>query len=115
MAFTFVDPPRIETTQSNQTLNESQDLRLKCNASGNPKPEIVWTKSPDSTPLDSVKGVLTIRSINKSDSGLYRCMASNGFGNDTIITTVIVNCKCEAKIGTQESHVKIIQDFVFSD
>ncbi|XP_068686464.1 hemicentin-2-like isoform X2 [Montipora foliosa] len=84
-------PPRIETTQSNQTLNESQDLRLKCNASGNPKPEIVWTKSPDSTPLDSVEGVLTIRSINKSDSGLYRCMASNGFGNDTIITTVIVN------------------------
>ena len=88
-----VDPPIIVRRTSIQILNETGELRLKCYATGNPRPFITWTKLPDPTPLDSPDGVLTIYKANKTHSGIYQCRASNGVGRDaTALSSVKFNC-----------------------
>ncbi|XP_068685522.1 hemicentin-1-like isoform X2 [Montipora foliosa] len=85
-------PPSIINTHRNHTVTEQQDLRLKCNASGNPQPEIIWTKRSNSTRLPTVGGVLVVKNVKNTDSGDYQCKASNGIGDDAIsIVTIIVN------------------------
>ncbi|XP_068733687.1 neural cell adhesion molecule 2-like isoform X3 [Montipora capricornis] len=85
-------PPSIINTHRNHTVTEQQDLRLKCNPTGNPQPEIIWTKRSNSTRLTTVGDVLVVKSVKNNDSGDYQCKASNGIGDDAIsIVTIIVN------------------------
>ena len=76
-------------------------MTLYCNASGNPVPSISWTRNGSllnsSVPRISF-GVesrkLTITSINRADSGEYRCVADSSVGNDTSdAATLDVQCK----------------------
>ena len=74
-------------------------MTLSCNATGNPAPTISWTKngSPISNHRISLppdKKQLTITNVNRTDSGEYRCVASNSLGSDTSsAATVNVLCK----------------------
>ena len=69
-------------------------MRLPCNATGNPQPTVTWSKRPSIITLSSPGGVLTVTNVSKADSGVYQCKASNGIGNDAIVTsTIVVNCK----------------------
>ena len=82
------------STQTQHTVNDTQDVRLVCNARGNPLPEITWSKRHNSSLLNAHDGVLVIKTIKKTDSGEYQCNATNGIGEDAIaIFTVVVNCK----------------------
>ncbi|XP_067052633.1 neural cell adhesion molecule 1-like [Acropora muricata] len=78
--------PSIDSEVLNQTLNETQDMRMVCTASGNPQPVITWSRAPSSKSLSSIDGVLTARNVSKTDSGVYQCRASNEIGNDAIVT-----------------------------
>lgn len=92
--FAFVDPSSIVSRHVNKTVNETQDIRLLCNATGKPQPHITWTKGPDHTPMKSVDGALILNNVNKSDTGVYQCRASNGIGSDAMVSSVVtVNCK----------------------
>ena len=52
------------------------------------------TKGPDHTPMKSVDGALILNNVNKSDTGVYQCRASNGIGSDAMVSSVVtVNCK----------------------
>ena len=72
---------------------------LSCNATGNPEPTITWTKngtliSNNSRISSPQEKQLTITNVNRTDSGEYRCVASNSLGNDTSsAATVNVLCK----------------------
>ena len=78
-----------------------------CNATGNPQPQITWSKESEPNPLDSIDGALTMKNVNKSDSGVYLCSASNGIGSDTIaLSTVIVNCKLNFLYFVVICHIK---------
>ena len=82
--------------QDSHTVNETDDLRLVCNVSGNPPPKITWTKRPSLSLLNSTDGVLVVKGAVKADSGYYQCKASNGIGEDAITTSsVMVNCKSQ--------------------
>lgn len=38
--------------------------------------------------------VLQVKNVSKNDSGVYQCMASNGFGRDALFSWIVaVNCK----------------------
>ena len=77
-------------------MNETTDLHLFCNATGNPQPRIKWFRFRGLTRLGlpSFDGILIVRNINKSDSGIYKCIAINGIGYEADATsTVTVNCK----------------------
>ena len=76
-------------------------MTLSCNASGNPVPTITWTRN-GSVLTSSVPRIsfgaesreLTITTINRADSGEYRCVANNSEGNVTSnAATLDVQCK----------------------
>ncbi|KAL9951090.1 hypothetical protein ACROYT_G043686 [Oculina patagonica] len=85
----YLDQPKVTPYPLN--AGEGDDVTLSCNADGNPEPTISWTRngSPMSTPGNSRitfsdnKKQLTITNVNRTDSGEYRCVASNSLGNDT--------------------------------
>ena len=101
--FFFLDRPEIITHPKSVTVEEGLLMTLFCNATGNPPPTISWTK--DGSPLNNNQGILfsgdnetlSIASINRSESGNYRCVARNGLGNDlSNPAKVDVQCKCSS-------------------
>ena len=101
--FFFIDQPEIITHPKNVTIEERLHMTLFCNATGNPPPTLSWTK--DGSPLNDTQGItfsgdnktLSIASINRSESGNYRCVARNGLGNDlSNPAKVDVQCKCSS-------------------
>lgn len=82
-------PPSIDKGPTNETVNESSDLELFCNATGNPPPNITWSKVAVPPVQFSFDEVLTVTNINKTDSGVYQCRASNGIGSDAFASSVV--------------------------
>ena len=73
---------------------------LSCDADGNPVPTISWTRigthvnSSGRVSFSDDNKQLTIINANRTDSGEYRCVASNSLGNKTSnVTTLDVQCK----------------------
>ena len=100
----FSDQPEIITHPKNVTVEEGLPMTLFCNATGNPPPTLSWTK--DGSPINNNQGIpfsgdnetLFIASINRSESGNYRCVARNGLGNhySSNPAKVDVQCKCSS-------------------
>ena len=66
-------------------------MTLYCNAAGNPSPQTAWIKSGKVLVTDSVH---VIRGINRSQAGIYQCMAWNGIrGNNIANCTIDAQCK----------------------
>ena len=96
----FSDQPEITAHPQNVEVREGNNVTLSCNATGNPEPTISWTK--DGSPINSNSRnsfsadnkQLTITNVNRTDSGEYRCVASNSVGKKTSnAATVDVKCK----------------------
>ena len=75
---------------------------LSCDAVGNPVLTLSWTRN--GSPVDSSdssritfsadKKQITIRNVNRTDSGEYRCVANNILGNATSNGAILdVQCK----------------------
>ena len=86
-------------------------MTLSCNATGNPVPSISWTR--DGSPIDrnansrisfsADKKQLTITNVSRTDSGKYRCVASNSLGNDTSnASSVDIQCKYDVFLSQQD-------------
>ena len=100
--FIVTDQPEITVHPKAETEPEGENVTLFCNADGNPPPTISWTRngSPVNTTINSRisfsedKKNLTITDVNRTDSGEYRCVASNELGNDSSNNaTLDVQCK----------------------
>ena len=86
--FIITDQPEITVNPRSDTKTEGDNVTLSCNATANPVPTISWTRN--GSPVDS-SGIsfsednkqLTITDANRTNSGEYRCVASNELGNDT--------------------------------
>ncbi|XP_014251088.1 hemicentin-1-like isoform X2 [Cimex lectularius] len=76
-----------------------QDLQIQCNASGVPKPHVVWKKKTNNgiSDVNHSNGVLNFKSPTLEDSGRYICIATNmiGRGEDSIFVTFGTNPKIE--------------------
>jgi len=87
----FIDQPTITVQPQAHEKTEGDTVTLSCKADGNPVPTISWTVN--GSPIDvrgnsrisflENKQQLTIRNVERTDSGVYRCVASNKFGNAT--------------------------------
>ena len=91
-------PTNITGIRGNQTILEGDNLQLTCEATGQPEPNITWTKGKPGNQGNTVvvqEGkVLTITNINRTDAGIFTCTAYNGFGR-TESQAVYVNVTCE--------------------
>ena len=75
-------------------MNESDDLELFCNATGRPTPQIKWYRVTDPSVQLPNGTALKVKNINRTDSGVYQCRASNGIGTDVCASVnVTVNCE----------------------
>ena len=99
--FLTIVAPVITTQPQVGPVTEGDNVTLFCNASGNPVPTITWTRN-GSVLTSSVARIsfeaesreLTITSINRTDSGEYRCAANNSEGNVTSdAATLDVQCE----------------------
>ena len=62
---------------------EGQNITIACSATGQPRPNIQWSKSigslPDRTTVKN--GALKIHNVKKEDGGIYVCRADNNLGS----------------------------------
>ncbi|XP_066024509.1 fibroblast growth factor receptor 2 isoform X3 [Pocillopora verrucosa] len=95
VSINVVVPPGItDPPEPKPLLAIRENHTLTCNASGDPLPNISWTK--DGIPVDRfyVTGYqLYLLDVKLEDVGSYRCTASNGYGdNATSVSIVGIRC-----------------------
>ncbi|XP_045197573.2 limbic system-associated membrane protein-like [Mercenaria mercenaria] len=77
MNLTVTVPAKIRTDSSNVTiLREGDTLVLTCNATGIPKPFVMWSKF--NSYFNTSGEVLIVENVTRSYSGTYGCAAENG-------------------------------------
>ena len=99
--------PQILDPPDDLTVVEPQNATFSCQATGRPRPTIVWTRLSDMVQLQNQSGVyrieeqeigdrerrsmLTIVGTQPSDAGAYACVALNEPGNATQQATLTVH------------------------
>ena len=88
-------PPRITTEPKRETeVAVGQNLTLTCNASGDPLPEVTWSKEGQTLRVFNVTGpVLHLVNVTREDFGSYKCTAKNKVGEASLPAAVNVACK----------------------
>ena len=93
-------PPIIRVNPARKAgIEAGQNVTLTCIASGDPIPNITWTKDGVSQDHFNVSGhKLHLVNLQRKDVGSYRCTASNRYGSDASSASIVgVNCKCLVK------------------
>ena len=95
-------PTYITGISGEPTVLQGDNLQLTCKVSGQPEPNITWTKEKPGNQGNTVvvqEGkLLTITDINRTDAGDYTCTAYNGFGKlESRTVYVIVTCEYALK------------------
>ena len=93
----FLVPPRITVPPVRTSrVDAGQNLTLLCNASGDPRPNITWTRegATQANQLVNATGYrLYLVNVQKEDVGSYRCTAKNEYGTASSLALVNVRCK----------------------
>lgn len=84
-----------------QTVVINQTLAINCHAVGIPSPEMLWLRNGellDSTIHPNIRVLssgrqLRIESASITDTAVYRCLATNKAGHDTVDFQVSVHSK----------------------
>lgn len=82
-------PPGIDHAPSVYQVIEGNELILFCNATGNPKPDITWTKKGKSCELPTSE-TLTLTKLTREDQSIYECEAKNYLGSTQVFTKITV-------------------------
>ena len=109
MNFLFlVDPPEIATAPLSQQIVEGNVVTLFCNATGNPQPNITWTKRGNNIVLSSSE-TLILTNLTKGDNeAVYKCKVQNNLGSDE--ATAVITVLCEYSVGNSVGEVELLAD-----
>jgi len=75
--------PQLFLSTNRMLAQENENVTITCNATGQPLPQITWSKSVGTLPKSRTyvsNGVIRIRQVKKTDSGTYICEADNIMG-----------------------------------
>ena len=90
----FSEPPEFISRPSNAAVLAGDDILLSCQASGDPHPDIHWSRKEADVDINKVKIVhgkgLRIESVHPDDEGTYICEASNLMGRISAEATLRV-------------------------
>lgn len=95
----FAVPPEIKDSAHNFTVVQDHSVRLPCEVSGDPRPQIAWTKNGarisevDPHYFISEDGSLEIFSADPQDTATYSCTALNVAGVKEKRMTLFVQSK----------------------
>ena len=85
--------PEIVTAPSDEEVAEGNSLNLFCNATGNPQPDITWTKEGESS-VQSTSETLELTNLRSKDNGqVYICKVNSSLGSDEANATITVFCE----------------------
>lgn len=78
-------PPKIHhvTSGGHLQVKKGSPVRLECSASGNPLPNITWTRKNNVLPNGEdkyVSPVYIVENMDRHKGGIYICTANNGVG-----------------------------------
>ena len=103
-----ISAPKVIVSPSQLTVNESTIASLLCSASGNPTPQVVWSRINGSLPSNRTKvsseGLLQISDVRLKDAGKYKCMARNILGREENAVTLVVQSKSKRCFHVQRSY-----------
>ena len=91
-----ISAPVLAVSPSKLTVNEKGTASFQCSVSGNPQPTITWSKrdgQSDITQSAVSRGTLLLQGVVGSDSGVYKCSASNILGQAEALVQLEVNGK----------------------
>ena len=89
-----ISAPVLKVSPTKLTVNESGTTSFQCSVSGNPQPAITWSKrdgQSDITQSAVSRGTLLLKKVVGSDSGVYKCSASNILGQVEALVELVVN------------------------
>ncbi|XDV46077.1 hypothetical protein PO909_014036, partial [Leuciscus waleckii] len=92
---------KINVRTSVQTVMVGNSVEFECHAIGDPEPTVRWSKVGGSLP-DHVEirgNILRIDQVTESDSGQYRCTATNNVGSEH--SHVVLNIQSLPQIAAQ--------------
>ncbi|KAM4746282.1 uncharacterized protein igsf9b isoform 2-T2 [Anableps anableps] len=93
-----------------------ESLTLSCGAHGNPRPTVVWHK--DESPIEKhekikvLNGTLSLATVTRNVSGVYKCHVSNTEGNLTHYTELQVQGPPIIIISPEDTTLNMSQDAV---
>ncbi|XP_029939526.1 hemicentin-1, partial [Salarias fasciatus] len=90
---TVQEVPSVSVEPQNQTFTTGDSVRIRCSASGYPPPRLVWTHNAmfmtaSSRHRMASDGTLFIKKMERTDEGVYGCLASNEAGTDSMTSTL---------------------------
>ena len=88
--------PTVAVSPAKMTVNESKTAFFQCSVSGNPKPVSTWSKlegKSEKILSATTDGKLILPHAAGSDSGVYKCSASNILGQAQALVRLVVNGK----------------------
>ncbi|XP_015762241.1 PREDICTED: hemicentin-2-like [Acropora digitifera] len=86
--------PTVAVSPAKMTVNESKTVSFQCSVSGNPKPVSTWSKlegKSEKILSATTDGKLILSNAAGSDSGVYKCSASNILGRAQALVRLVVN------------------------
>ena len=90
---TFTDAPDIISAPSAQQAVEGNGVMLFCNTTGNPQPNITWTKQGNNIVL-STSETLNLTNLMRNDNeAVYRCKVQSFLGSAEATAMVSVLCE----------------------
>ena len=93
-----ISAPKVTITPSQLTVNESNTAALFCSATGNPAPQVSWSRVNGSLLSNRIKvtpdGLLQIGNARLDDAASYKCTAQNILGKDENIANIVVQSRC---------------------
>ncbi|XP_070759948.1 protein turtle homolog A [Enoplosus armatus] len=93
-----------------------ESLTLSCGAHGNPRPTVVWHKDESQIEkhekIKVLNGTLSLASVTRNISGVYKCHVSNSEGNLTHYTQLQVKGPPIIIISPEDTTLNMSQDAV---
>ena len=91
-----ISAPSVAVTPAKLIVNEGGSALFQCSVSGNPEPAITWSKLDNQSEISQSavsRGKLLLQNVKGSDSGAYKCSASNILGQTQALVRLEVNGK----------------------